>query len=168
MTKTNLERKNCPKCKKTKPRKDFYLYKHSDDGVQKICKDCNNLYLCPKNNATLIIKSRPNPQNVSSYHFWRIYARVNLGTRYPKKGIKLIMTKKEFDSFIEKNWKLYKKLHKQWSENNFERFYSPSIDRIDTMEHYKISNIRLMTVSDNSRRKRNFIKGLIKSVDKNK
>ena len=66
-------------------------------------------------------------------------------------GIKRLFNLEQWLIFIRKN-KNYSRLYRNWVRHNFDRRYSPSIDRISTTgrnRHYSFKNIRVVTTSEN-------------------
>jgi hypothetical protein len=51
-----------------------------------------------------------------------------------------------------KSSKVFKKLYKKWVESNYDRKLTPSVDRINPKEGYKLSNMEWVTHSENSKR----------------
>jgi hypothetical protein len=62
-----------------------------------------------------------------------------------------ICTKEEFMQKFE-NDVTFLKLYKQWQDNNYQRGYAPSIDRIDNSLGYNINNLQFMQHSHNGRK----------------
>lgn len=77
-----------------------------------------------------------------SYPRW--YDKIN--ARYLKKGVRLEMTREEFNVFCE--------LHKDLIENMYTNGQIPSIDRINPDGHYSINNIQIISFSENCRKSR--------------
>lgn len=144
-------KKNCTKCKKVKLYKDFYINKRAKDTLSSWCKTCCQLYRQGDSNILTKIKNDPKPEDVSWYHFSRITSRVKNKVAYRTKGIKCLINRSEFYDFVKKNWSVYIKLNKQWANNNFKFKFSPTIDRIDSLKHYSLDNIRFLALSENVR-----------------
>lgn len=64
---------------------------------------------------------------------------------------KEILNKEDFYNWALKN-DTFLMLFKNWTEKNYDRKLTPSIDRIDPKKGYTLSNIRWLTHSENSRR----------------
>ena len=60
---------------------------------------------------------------------------------YVKKSIKLNMTREQFTSWVKSHWPLIQDLKDQGK--------TPSIDRIDSSQHYTISNIQIISLRQN-------------------
>jgi len=63
---------------------------------------------------------------------------------YFKKGIRLEITKSELDAFCEANKQLILEL--------YEKGTIPTIDRINSNDHYRLDNIRILSRSDNCKK----------------
>lgn len=65
-------------------------------------------------------------------------------------NVKVLMTRYEFNEFIEKS--NFKELYYQWVNSGFVRKLTPSIDRLDNKGNYDLGNIQIITTSENSKK----------------
>jgi len=63
---------------------------------------------------------------------------------------KKLCSRKEFLSWCEKSRGRFEKIHTNWKDSGYERKLAPSIDRIDNDKGYIPSNMRWVTVSENT------------------
>lgn len=60
---------------------------------------------------------------------------------YKKSGVKLLITKEDFDKWVDENWGKFESLYLAGK--------TPSIDRIDKSEHYSIENMDVIDLKEN-------------------
>ena len=62
-----------------------------------------------------------------------------------------LLDRQEFYKWAKAS-KEFKKLYDNWVENNYDRKLTPSVDRVDSSIGYRLSNMKWVTHSENSRR----------------
>lgn len=65
-----------------------------------------------------------------------------------------VLSKDEFLAWALDNEE-YKKLHKEWVNNNYDMAKAPSPDRLDSSKGYTIDNMEWVTTEENNRRAHN-------------
>ena len=123
--------KECTKCGEIKELKEFSKRSNSTDGYRHQCRKCRSY----THNRGLEAKMKDmyNKQGANSIK------RGKPGPTY---------TFKWFREWLLDNG--FEELHETWEENNYNRWFSPSVDRIDPMLSYTKNNIQLMTWKQNS------------------
>ncbi len=122
--------KKCSGCKKKKCVDKFHVRRQSADGYRPTCKHCRKEL---DNSLENKIKSIYIHQKQCS--ILRGYAAPNY-------------TRKELEDWCMRQ-KLYHILHKKWKASDYDRWLSPSCDRVDDYKPYTLSNIQLMTWGEN-------------------
>lgn len=125
--------KLCPDCGLSKKSSEFSPHPHTRDGLGTRCKTCHRAY-AKRHRQT------PRGRAVSAWHdlFKKIRQPEYLG----------IEVRIEKDVFLA------------WAEQEFSKWYRdnpgvrPSVDREDPDGHYELGNIRVISLAENSRRKR--------------
>jgi len=71
------------------------------------------------------------------------------------KNIQLRVSPKEFYEWLLKRDD-YKGVYAQWVESNYQRLLVPTIDRIESLGHYELSNMRVLSWQDNMSRPKKY------------
>jgi len=90
----------------------------------------------------------------------RAYARMKYRVASDKKywaGLP-VLPKADFFKWVDSD-DSFKKLFKQWEENDYAQKYSPCVDRIDPKKGYILGNIQWITHSDNAKKARRTVGG---------
>lgn len=96
------------------------------------------------------IMMKTEPLRFALYKYAGIQARCT-GTNKSQRYIGLpFMPREEWGRFVKRTFSTMKKLHTNWKENNFERKFCPTVDRIDSSKGYIVGNCRWLTLSKNS------------------
>jgi len=154
--------KKCFKCNNVKPLLDFYKHPQMPDGHVGKCKECNKKDV--KDNSILKKEyyrnyDKDRIRNNFNYIFLHKYSGIKnrsmkkMKNNYSSCG-KKYCTKDEFLNWCNEfeNMKIFKKLWKKWKNNNFDRKFAPSIDRINNNIGYELSNIRWLSLSENCKK----------------
>jgi len=126
--------KKCKSCNQIKNTSDFSKYKNAKDGFQSFCKQCNL-------------------QKIKAY--WhtkkglvsKIY-NSQRGSSKKRKHPLPTYTKEELKEWLYSQKKFHV-LYDNWKRLDFQRAYTPSVDRIDDGLGYTMRNIQLMTWKEN-------------------
>ena len=124
--------KKCVKCANLKKVSEFYKHKKYTDGCRPICKKCT-------------IENRRTPYNKARILY------DNLNARSRKHNMVVEFSKQEFIDWCMQQ-SVYHTLHKKWSENDYIKWYAPSIDRKNDYKPYTFENMRLMSWHENSKK----------------
>lgn len=143
--------KQCTKCRLEKEEDYFYEDKRTKDGLYSSCKKC---HLIRKGSRTgdkesHYYRQNPTPNKVARIMMGRIHSRVGNFPFY--KNVRCYLSLSELEDYLAENWEPFMALHKDWEKNEFKRKFAPSVDRTDSKKHYSLDNIRIITVSDNSK-----------------
>lgn len=65
---------------------------------------------------------------------------------YARKGVELLLTKEQFNQWVDKNWKAFASLYAEGK--------TPSIDRIDPAKGYEPENMQVIDLKTNMRKDR--------------
>jgi len=120
--KNDKELKWCPKCKKYLTLDKFHTTNNrTADGLYYICISCYNM-------------RRNSDSKTNALSAWRaLNNRVKTDSRYIKKNIQVIISKKDFVDWYTKNW-----------------FPHCVVDRINNAGAYEASNIHLLTPKEHN------------------
>lgn len=144
-------KKECSKCKEILSKSYFYKDKRTANGLYSACKKCHGK---ARDSYKITCKARlrqnPSPKIVGAYAHYLITYRLIKCEYY--KDIRLCLSKQEIINFFADNWEVYMSLYAVWKENNFQKKYFPSVDRIDPKGHYEIANMQIIPHHENSRR----------------
>jgi hypothetical protein len=151
--------KECKKCHEVMPLSDFYSAHSTKDGLMGHCKECNKILVQTYRNNVGYDKKRDH------YNFQRIFNQRYAGMKGRVKGARTrkdgmpkyrifgakLLTKEEFMGWCNtpENMETFKKLHKDWELSNFNRFLTPTIDRINNDQEYTLDNIQWLSHVDN-------------------
>ena len=143
--------KKCTKCGEVKELKEFHKRSDSIDGYRHQCRICRNAGNI-KSGSKRAYKRRGDIKDIRFYREseYKMKDMYNKQVANSKKRGKPVPTY-TFKWFRE--WLLdngFEELHETWEENNYNRWFSPSVDRIDPMLSYTKNNIQLMTWKQNS------------------
>lgn len=148
-----MKYKKCSKCKKYKLLNKFYNYKRAKDGLNYICKKCDNTNTLnwQKNNPEKLDKIQKNTVKNHPWYktFDHIQNRCNSSKHlaypwYGGRGIRNCLTMDNL-KFL-------------WFRDKAYFMKNPSIDRIDPDGNYTLKNCRYIELSKNIHRKRPRIK----------
>jgi hypothetical protein len=145
--------KKCKDCGKLKKQEDFY-------GIQGECKECSKKRIGDNWKKKReyyrlydIKRQRTSFDRIFKHRFYGIKARVNgyAIRKYQVEGT-IMFSKEEFLKWCDQknNFKTFNYLFKKWSEENYPRRLTPSIDRIDNKKGYTLKNIHWITQKENS------------------
>lgn len=127
--------KTCTKCLQAKPASGFHKHKPSKDGLKPRCKVCQ----CLAENAR---RTEPDHKAVQAWH--DLNKRVREQSEYSH--VEIRVTREEFIAWLTPKLTA-------WLASTPE--IRPSVDREDPTGHYELDNLRLISLSENSRRTRN-------------
>lgn len=98
-------------------------------------------------------KRRENPtvETITEYHYHGIKDRGGRTTKVYK-DIECRISKGEFKAWVKENWNEYLEIHKVWASAGFPKGLAPTVDRIDSKQHYQKDNIRFLSFSENASR----------------
>lgn len=138
-------KKLCSKCGKPG---EFYRNKNFADGLHPWCKACHRSYrqrpAVRQKNAERMRKYRQTAHGWAASAWNGILARAgNADGQHPAYGsVEIRMTRAEFISWVKP------RITKWWRDNPKA---TPSIDRKKNSGHYELSNLRIISLSENSR-----------------
>lgn len=159
-----MEQKKCINCNLVKKITDYYRHPQTSDGFVNSCKEC-----AKKLNRENWRNKKEEKKEYDYYRHRFSIIRI-FSSRYD--GIKKRCTKhyknqrylkvygSEFISktewlewcYKDNNYKKFINIYNQWVQNNFERKYAPSIDRINSSKTYTVDNIQWLTFSENCKK----------------
>lgn len=153
-------KKECFVCLKTKEIGEFYKHKQMGDGHLNKCIPCtkrqeNQRYKQnrKKNNIYDTWRYRNSESRIKSHKYYGIKARsTGKGTHSYSVDGKKYLSKSSYDKWWKDNREIFLELYKAWKVSNFSNKLAPSIDRIDNKKGYMPSNMRWMTLSENSKK----------------
>ena len=125
-----VDMKKCSKCGEVKPLNDFYKDDCQLSGFRPDCKHC------------LRMNSRSYTGRIKQIYNGQRSHRKAKGLCPPE------YTYTEFENWVLSQRK-YESLHREWVSSGYSKGLSPSIDRINNHEGYKIGNIQLLTWAEN-------------------
>lgn len=125
--------KQCFRCKKYKNRNQFNSDVQKKDKLCSICKNCNKKENRSKHGKIV-----------------RIYRNQVTRSKRRKHPLPTYSKQELIDWCISQS--LYHKLHKIWKEAGYNKWLSPSCDRIDDYKPYTLDNIQLMTWVENHKK----------------
>lgn len=126
-------KKLCPDCNTRKARSEFYALPHTSDGLGTRCKPCQRAYVKRH-------RQTPRGRAVAAWH--DLFKKIK---QPAYRGIEVRIEKEVFLEWAEREFAEWERKHPD------ER---PSVDREDPDGHYEIDNIRVISLVENIRRKR--------------
>lgn len=147
--------KECSRCKQLKDNSEYCPEKRTSTGLYSACRACirasGKKYPSYIGTARAEMMKSPTPKCVSIVMY--SYISVRLHDRDKSYiGIKCFFSRKELEMFLTNHWDGYLKLYNAWRDNDYERRYVPSIDRMDSSAHYTLDNIRIIPFHENASR----------------
>jgi hypothetical protein len=147
--------KICSKCRVNKPTSEFYKTIHHKDGLRSYCKYCakiqNEQYRLDHPNCDKQWHlDNPFESWISSTYASmkaRILGKTDRAEYY--KGLP-ILSRQEWDKWVESQYDVWFDIHNNWLITKKQKDL-PSIDRIDPNQGYLVGNMRIITVSENSK-----------------
>jgi len=135
--------KKCKECDTEKPKTEFYKHFFNEDRLSGSCKKCD------KNKVLNRYKTKIGL-------ITHIYSNQKLNSKLRKHPLPTY-SKKEFTNWMlsQKNFNV---LFDEWSNNNYDRKLTPSVDRLDDYKGYSFDNIRLVTWNENMSKSHSDIK----------
>lgn len=120
--------RTCSRCKTAKPRGEYYRDRRKLDGCQAICKACT---------AEERVAYRGTPYGQAARAWLSILHRLRSRDTY--QGRELRMTREEFMAWAVP-------IYASWDASRGR----PTVDRIDNDGHYELSNLQIISMSENS------------------
>lgn len=151
-------KKTCFKCGIEKELDCFYKHPAMPDGRVNKCKDCNKAdvranYSKNKKRYRKYDKTRQRHSRtrIFNHRYNQIKQRVEgrATRRYSVEG-KELLSYLDYCAWIKNNIDSFEKVYKRWEDSGYKRGLTPSIDRVDNKKGYIGSNMRWITVSENS------------------
>ena len=136
-------KKKCSNCLRIKHIDAFANSNKGVHGKRSDCKDCHNSYQRAK---------RKTKTGLSKL----MYQNQKRNCRHRNHPLPLY-TYDEFREWLFSQ-ELFHDLHFKWTDSNYSKMKTPSVDRIDNSKTYSIDNIQLMTWEENDRRAKDDIK----------
>lgn len=132
--------KKCSKCNQEKSLDCFGKNKNRKNGYEYWCKECN----CERaRNANKTKKKR-----IYSM-YGSMISRCNSVKSYKHRNVHF--TFKEFQEFIRVSD--FNTVYNRWVTSGYQYKLSPSVDRINNNNDYKLNNIQIITIGENSAKK---------------
>lgn len=148
--------KECKVCNQVKELSEFVKHKECKDGHTNCCKKCKlELQKISRelNENSYTKKYEKTKRGFLTRTYRNMRTRIS-GIQHKK--YHLYCGKELLDKNIFYNWSLnnidFNQLFNQWESKNYPNKLSPSIDRIDPKEGYKIENMQWITHSENSKK----------------
>lgn len=142
--------KRCIICLKEKQLSDFYAHPQMKDGHLNKCKECCREYARRKDSrASDIDRYRHNPKRYLKHKYYGIKTRCEGRGSNKSYAGRAFLTMEEWEVFCEKTHSQFMVLYKRWQDSGYDRWLSPSIDRIDNDGGYTVDNIQWLTMADN-------------------
>jgi len=126
--------KECRKCEVIKPISHFYKHSQMLDGHLNICKECT-LKRVQK-------YSRTKKGLVNTIYGHQKHSSKSRGHQSPA------YTKKTLKEWLYSQ-RLFHELYESWVASGYDKWLTPSIDRIDSKIYYCLTNIQVMTWKEN-------------------
>lgn len=141
--------KQCTKCKQNKEASEYFKDSRTKNGLYSACKVCHG-----ETRLGSFARARidPTPRTVAAAHYKAIINRLTYGRAY--KNRRCTFSIDGFEKWFTERWEQYMTMYEEWETNDFTRKFAPTIDRIDTLKDYSISNIQLLSQTDNCRKKK--------------
>ena len=141
--------KQCSKCKQNKEASEYFKDNRTKSGLYSACKACHKEAKC---DSFYVARINPTPRTVSAAHYKAIIYRLTYRRAYQNR--KCTFSINLLEKWFAERWEQYMMMYKNWEAGGFTRKLAPTIDRIDTLKDYHISNIQLLTHNDNGKKKR--------------
>ncbi len=126
--------KKCSKCNITKELSEFRKSAKSSDFLQSSCRVCENIdgdnYRKTKNGLVSVIYGNQKLSSIRRGHALPTYSNIELR--------EWLLSQKKFHV-----------LYDNWKRLDYQKMYSPSVDRKDDNIGYTLSNVQLMTWGEN-------------------
>jgi len=140
-------RGGCP-CSNPQYLGEFYPHPSTGDKLATSCRTCQRVMRKKRQLAVTgtmadFKSTRWNAMNVRAINGRYYRSSRAPGDAYAKNGVRLEMTRGDFCSWCEENKEIIMEM--------FAKGETPSIDRISPLGNYELSNIRVVTSSENSR-----------------
>lgn len=126
--------KHCTKCKELKPFSEFYKNKSKNCKVKSSCKDCDKLY-------SRNYKMTKNGLISCIYNNQKTSSKIR-GLSLPD------YTRKELINWVIPQ-PIFHLLFKMWENSGYKTSLTPSFDRINDYQGYKLKNLKIMTWKEN-------------------
>lgn len=147
--------KQCFLCLETKDITLFSKQKNNKSGYARQCKKCHMNIYCKnyQNSQKGIIKKREYKYSIRGILNKKYNAMKDrvLGKSIhtcSSKG-KELCSKQEFIEWFETSKEEFMVIYNIWKDNNFQRRYAPSIDRINNNKGYSVDNLQWLSNIDN-------------------
>ena len=126
--------KTCKQCKLTKPKTDYNKRNSTSDGLHYYCRSCTT------SNLTKRVRT---PDGLATRMYGRQKSRsIRRGHPEPE------YTLEEYRAWL-KSQPNFKELFGNWVLSGYDMEVAPSCNRLNNSEHYKFSNIELITKREN-------------------
>ena len=129
-----METKVCSRCNTEKNKSMFYKAKDRPDGVRTLCKECDNY--------AKLTRRRTKDGHINQIYITQKAKSKDRGHNQPS------YSKKELHDWLYSQEK-YHVLYDNWKRLDFQKDYSPSVDRLDNKIGYTIANIQVVTWAEN-------------------
>ncbi len=153
-----MKMRRCKICNKYKPNHEYHKCSQTKDGLNIYCKPCkkikdrrdfiNNIEKRKSQHKARYERTYYSQGGYIDFLYAGMIARTKRNPYY--KNIKVTITKEEFIRFVANS--NFFKLWDTWVTSAYKKSKSPSVDRIDSKGDYSLSNIQIISFSDNARK----------------